>query len=139
MNSTPRPRMPSTAGRMSVTVSAACWIPSPRWSSLKTLIWEDLNAGRHGSLFANFTPEPASRMTTERSPEPCCAWIAARLASAASFVWNCTSQNSSRPRTCSIQRSAGFMVWKFEVRWSTWPNPNAFAPPRGVACRTMPG
>ena len=120
-------------------MSAACWMPSPRWSSLKTLICEDLKAGRHGSLFANFTPEAGSLMTTERRPEPCCASRVARRASAASFVWNWTSQNSSRPSTCSIQRSAGFMVWKFEVRWSTWPKPKALRPPRGASCASMPG
>ncbi len=124
---------------MSFTASAACWMPSPRWSSLKTLIWEDLNAGRHGSLFANFTPESGSRITTERRPDPCCASSAARRASATSFVWNLTSQNSSRPSTCSIQRSAGFIVWKFEVRWSIASNPKAFPPPRGAACRIIPG
>ena len=139
MNSMPRARMPRTAERMSATVSAACWMPSPRCSSLKTLICEDLKAGRHGSLFANFTPERGSRITTERSPEPCCASSAARFASAASFVWNWTSQNSSIPSTCSIHRSAGFIVWKLEVRWSTWPKPNAFLPPSGAGWRAMPG
>jgi hypothetical protein len=31
------------------------------------------------------------------------------------------------------------MVRKFEVRWSTWPKPKAFRPPRGAGWSTRPG
>ncbi len=131
MNSTPRSRRPRVAPRMSVTVSAACWTPSPRRSSWKSWICEAWKSGRQGSLLANFTPEWGSRITTERRPEPR-ACMAALRSPATSEVWNCTSQNSSKPSTCSIQRSAGFMVRKFEVTWSMWPKPKRFEPPAGA-------
>jgi len=139
MNSTPRAGRPRTVPWMSLTASAACWMPSPRLSSTKRLICEERKAGRRGSLLANFTPARASRITTEERPEPWAACCALRAAPAASWVWNVTSQNSSRPSTCSIQRSAGFMVRKLEVRWSTCPKPKAFLPPRGAAWATRPG
>ncbi len=135
MNSTPRSRSPFTAPSMSFTVSATCWTPSPRWSSWKSWICEAWKSGRQGSLFANFTPEWGSRITTERSPEPW-AFMAASRWRVTSAVWNCTSQNSSKPSTCSIQRSAGFMVRKLEVTWSMCPKPKRFAPPRGSGWRT---
>ncbi len=114
-------------------------MPSPRWSSLKTFTCEEVKAGRQGSLLANFTPEAGSRITTERRPDPCRVSLARRASPAASRVWNWTSQNSSNPSTCSIQSRAGFMVWKFCVRWSTCPKPKAFRPPRGAGSRSSPG
>jgi hypothetical protein len=53
-------------------------------------------------------------MTTDFRPEPCARLVAA----ATSLVWNAISHSRSSPSTCSIHRSAGFMVWKFDVRWS---------------------
>ena len=69
-----------------------------------------LKNGRNGSLFANFRPDAGSHITIDFSPEPCRAWTVAT-----SCVWNAISQNGSKPSTCSIHSSAGFIVWKFEV------------------------
>ena len=96
---------------MSFTVSAECWMPSPRLSSAKMLICESLKNGRNGSLFANFTPDAGSHITIDFSPEPWPPW-----AVATSRVWKAISQSCWNPRTCSIHSSAGFMVWKFAVR-----------------------
>ena len=90
-------------------------------------------------MFANFTPLLGSRMTTERSPEPLAIIACLRCSLAASAVWNCTSQNSSKPSTCSIQRSAGFMVSKLDVTWSMMPKRKAFLPPFGCGWSFMPG
>ena len=54
------------------------------------------------------------------------------LRPATSCVWKAISQNCSKPSTCSIQSSAGFMVWKLAVRWSICWKPNRL-PPRGRA------
>jgi hypothetical protein len=107
---------------MSATASAECWTPSPRWSSANTLICDSLKNGRNGSLLANFTPDCGSHITTDFRPEPC---VAGRRAT--SLVWNAISQNRSKPITCSIHSSAGFMVWKFDVRWSMRWKPKAVA------------
>ena len=106
---------------------------------MKRWICDERKAGRHGSLLANFTPERWSRITTERSPEPCRACSAWWAWLATSRVWNCTSQNSSSPSTCSIQSRAGFMVLKLEVRWSMCPKPNLLPPPCGEAWAIIPG
>jgi hypothetical protein len=94
---------------MSAIVSAACWTPSPRSSSLKMLICDALKNGRAGSLLANLTWLVGSHMTIDLSPEP--VW----RPGSTSLVWNATCQSCSRPSTCSIHKSAGFIVWKFDV------------------------
>ena len=109
MKLTLRVRSPRTAPRMSSTVSATCWTPSPRSSSLKMLICELLKNGRAGSLLANLVCDTGSHITIDLSPEPVLRF------GSTSEVWNETSHICSNPSTCSSQSSIGFMVWKFDV------------------------
>ena len=97
------------------------------------LICELRKLGRHGSLFANFTPDTGSRYTSDRSPEP--FW----WPGSTSVVWNWISQKRSKPITCSSHRATAPRVGKFEVVWSKPTNPRRFAPPRGRSCISNPG
>ena len=116
MNATPFARSSRTAVRMSRTVSATCCTPSPRSSSLNTLICDARKNGRAGSLFAKRTFDAGSHITIDLRPEPVVRTVCSPCtAFAASDVWNATSQNCSKPSTCSIHSSIGFIVWKFAV------------------------
>ncbi len=124
MKLTPLPRSSRTAARMSLTVSATCWTPSPRSSSLKMLICELLKNGRWRLVVREL--DAGVRIPHHDRLE-------ARAGLARSdrrrSVWNATSQICSNPSTCSIHSSVGFMVWKFDVMWSMPSKPNRFLPP----------